>query len=133
MEALRKSAHQVTPGNKAEYYLLTKIVDAITGSFSPRGLTKEFKNTTMSVTDVATKIPAVPLTDRNAMAIYNNHATEVLYIGNSDVTADTVAGTTSGWKIDAGSYLQLDITAAIELYAAFESGESGMVQILELA
>lgn len=133
IEGLRKSISPVTPGDNSEYYVLTKIVDAITGSFSPSGLTKEFKNTTMLVGDVATKIPATPLTDRNAMAIYNGHATKTLYIGNSNVTADTVVGTTSGWKIDAGSYLQLDIKETIEMYAIYEGGVSAMVQIMEVA
>jgi hypothetical protein len=119
------------PNNKVA--VDTNILNVISGTFAQSGLTKELKNTTMTITDVATEIPATPLTDRNAIAIFNKHASQTLYIGNSDVTADTVDGKTSGWEIDPNSYIQLDIRDTITLYAVFPTGESGKVKIMEVA
>lgn len=132
LEAIRKSAHQVTPGNKSEYYLLTKIADAVTGSFSPSGLSTAFRNSTFDISVVAIKLPPVALVGRNSMIIYNRSTTEILYIGNSDVTADVVDGTTSGWQIEPNSYFPIDITDDIVLYGIFATG-THKIQILELA
>jgi hypothetical protein len=106
--------------------------DSVSGTFSPTGLTKGLLVTTMTITDVATKIPLSALLERNAVSIQNKGA-EILYLGNSNVTADSVEGTTSGWEIYAGSYMGFDITDAIDIYGICETGKSVLIKILELA
>lgn len=132
LEAIRKSAHEVNIGDKSEYYLLTKIADAITGSFTPSGLRNAFRNTTLDVSTTALPLPATALSQRNSIVIYNLSTTQTLYIGNSDVTADVVNGTTSGWQVAAESYFSTDITPDIVLYGVYASG-THKVQVLELA
>lgn len=133
LEAIRKSAEEVTPGSKADYYLKTKIIDAIAGSFSPSGLSQEIKITTTTITDVATPLPATPLVGRNALSLRNKSLTETLYIGPSTVTADTVAGITSGWEVAPNGNIGFDITDDVILYARCETGKSAVVKIMELA
>lgn len=99
---------------------------------TPSGLKTAFRNTTFDVSGVAVELPPIPLTGRNSMIIYNRSTTEILYVGNSNVTADTVNGTTSGWQIEPNSYFPLDITDDIVLYGIFASG-THKIQVLELA
>ena len=102
------------------------------GTFSPTGLTTELKITTMTIGDTATKIPLSALGDRNALALHNKGAV-TLYIGNSDVTADSAVGTTSGWEVESNSFLNLDIRDTIEIYGRCEAGQSVTVKLMELA
>lgn len=97
------------------------------------GLTTAIRTTTMTVTDVATPLPAVPLANRQAIAIVNLDAAEVLYIGNSNVTADRVAGNTAGWEVNAQEGFNLDVTDTIVLYGIAEAGQSILVKIMEIA
>lgn len=132
LEVLRKAGNQINPGDGSDYYIATKVIEAITGSFSPSGLRNAFLNTTFDLSTTAQPLPATALTDRNSMIIYNRSTTEILYVGNSDVTADTVNGTTSGWQVEPNSYFPLDITDDIVLYGVYASG-TYKVQILELS
>jgi len=134
LDVIRKAGRFIVPGDKTGYYLAVNILDAITGSFSPSGLSKEMKITTITVSDTAIVIPATALTDRNSMSIYNKSTTTIVYIGPSNsVAASSVDGTTSGWEIDPGSYFSLDIKDDIEIYAICPSGESAQLKIMELA
>lgn len=134
LEAIRKSAHEVNMGSKAEYYLLTKIKDAITGSFTPSGLFTDWIITTMDVNDTASQaLPATPLTNRNSIIVFNKSTTDTLYIGKTNVTADTVNGTTSGWEIPASSYYAIDVQDDIIIYGRCEAGKTVKVKIMELA
>jgi hypothetical protein len=99
---------------------------------TPSGLKIAFQNTTMPLSTTAQPLPAVSLAKRNSIVIYNLSSTEILYIGNSDVTADIVDGTTSGWQISPLSYFSTDITPAITLYGVYANG-THKVQVLELA
>lgn len=130
LEAIRKSAHEVTPGNRAEYYLLTKIAEAV---FSPSGLSKDYLITVMDVTDVASTVPTAPLVDRNSLIIVNWSMTEKVYIGKSNVTADLVNGTTSGWQIAPLSYFASDVKDSILFYGICEPGKTAKVQVFEVA
>lgn len=99
---------------------------------TPSGLKIAFRNTTTTLSTTALPLPATALTKRNSIIIYNLSTTEILYIGNSDVTADVVDGITSGWQVAPQSYFSTDITPAITLYGVYATG-THKVQILELA
>jgi hypothetical protein len=103
------------------------------GSITPSGLSETFKVTTLDVTDTATPLPATALTNRNAMTVINHHASEILYIGDSNVTADLVVGTTSGYQLQAGFEFNIDITDDIILYGRAATGQTIRVQVVEIA
>lgn len=132
LDAIRKSANQIIPGDDREYYLATKLIDAIEGSFSPSGLSKDWRVTTLIVSDTAIPIPAIALSDRNSLIIHNKGSNK-LYLGKADVTADTVLGTTSGWEIVSTSYYSLDVKDNIIIYGICEAGQSTTLKVLELA
>lgn len=103
------------------------------GQFKLSGLNIAFRPFTFTVTDVAAPLPMPALTNRNSIIIFNK-GTETLYIGNSDVTADSVDGsTTSGWQVIPNSFFAIDITDSIILYGVCESGKTTKVQTLEAA
>lgn len=130
LEAIRKSAGEVTPGNNTEYFILTKIKDAIEGSFTPSGLTIGQKNTVLSIGTSALPIPATSLTDRNTMAVHNK-GTSTLYLGDSSVTADDAA-TTGGWELPAGEKIFVDISDGIPLYG-IRASLTEAVKVWEIA
>ena len=100
----------------------------------PSGLRTAVKITTMDITDAAADpLPAIPLVDRNSLSIHNKSATVTVYIGNINVTADTVDGTTSGWELAPNSFLNFDITDDVILYARTPTGQIAKVKILEMA
>lgn len=107
-----------------------KIYDS-TVEVIPSGLRTAFKCTTQTISTTAQALPTIPLDKRNSIVIYNA-STEILYIGNADVTADFIEGTTSGWQVDPKSYFPTDITTDVVLYGIFASG-SHKIQILEIA
>jgi hypothetical protein len=105
----------------------------VTGEFSVSGLREAIRTTTMTVSDTAIPLPAVALTNRNSITIVNFSTTEILYIGNSNVTADRVVGVTSGYEVNPGEGFNLDITDDIVLYGVFETGASSLIKVTELA
>lgn len=115
-----------------EFNNLIHVRTKTTGSLTLSGLNIDWLPTTMTVGDTATPIPATPLTERNSIIIYNQGA-EKLYIGKSNVTADSVVGTTSGWQIPANSYFALDVRDTIVIYGICETGKTTQLQILEVA
>lgn len=98
---------------------------------TPSGLQNSFRTTTMLIGDVAAPIPATPLSDRNSLSIANLDSAETLYIGDSNVTANRVVGTTSGWEVGPGETLNFDVKDTIIIYGRAESGKSIMVKVLE--
>ena len=134
LEAIRKSANPITPGDNSDLYIATKVIEDITGSFAPSGLRTGWLITTLLVSATAIKIPTTAFTDRNSIEIHNLSSTYNLYIGPANtVTADAVAGTTSGKIIPPDSYWSIDITDAIDIYGICASGESALVQVMEVA
>lgn len=107
-------------------------LDGQTVNASPVGLSVDHKNTVMDVSTTAVAMPMTPLTGRNSLAIRNLSLTETLYIGKSDVTADTVNGNTSGWQVGPNETYNVDITSEIIIYGRTSSG-SIKVQTRELA
>jgi hypothetical protein len=98
------------------------------------GLRKSLKVRCYEITDVPQFIPAIPLDDRNYLAIQNKSTSEIVYMGNDDVTADSVVGSeTSGWEIDIGEKLNLDIKDSIGVWLVCESGKTAIVKTMELA
>lgn len=129
LECIRKATEPLESGYKNQYRLRT----SATGEFTPTGLKTSFLPTTFLIGDTASPLPATPLTDRNSIIIYNRSSDYSLFIGNVDVTADSVVGTTSGWEIPKNSYFALDIKDSIILYGIYPLGTSGKVQVLEVA
>lgn len=133
ISGLRKALNEIIPNDNTEYYLATKLIDAVGGSFAPSGLSNGGKVTTTSVSTTAVKIPTVNLTSRNAISILNTSGSTTLYLGfDNTVTADTVAGTTSGWEVGPNEIWHIDITDSIDIYGVVASG-SILVKILEVS
>lgn len=116
-----------------EFNNLIHVRTKTTGSLTLSGLNIDWLPTTMIVGDTALPLPAIPLDQRNSIIIYNQSATETLYIGKSNVTADSVVGVTSGWQIPAKSYFALDVRDTIIIYGICETGKTAQVQVLEVA
>lgn len=104
----------------------------VTGEIQITGLGLAIRTTTMLVGTTPVKLPAAPLADRNSVQVLNLDDNEILYIGNSDVTADRVVGTTSGFEVGPGNSFQSDIRGTIEIYGVVASG-SIMVKVTEVA
>lgn len=100
------------------------------GTFIPSGMS-DFRITTMDITDTASKIPAVALTDRKSLSIINLNTTDSIYLGKSDVTADSITGTTSGWPIFPNSVHNIDFSGGIDVYGRAESGKTVQIKVIE--
>ena len=109
------------------------ITGDVNGSFSPTGLSVDFRITTMDVSSVAIPLPAVSLAARNAVSITNLDQAETLYIGKSNVTPDAVNGTTSGWEVGPNESFNIDVTDAITLYGRCQTGVTVKIKIFEVA
>jgi len=109
------------------------IVDPITGTFTFSGLSTEVKVTTLDVPDTEVALPATALSGRNSLSILNTDGVETLYIGPTGLTADNIAGTTSGDEIGPGNKFAIDITDSITLYARAEAGKTIRVKVSEYA
>ena len=105
----------------------------LAGTVTPGGLRTAIKVTTMDVTSTVGAMPPVPLTKRNSLSIQNKSATVTIYLGNINVTADTVDGTTSGWELAPNSFLNFDITDDVIIYAITPIGQTAKVKILEMS
>lgn len=95
----------------------------------PSGLRVRLKITNTTVSDVASQVPAVPLTARNSIIIENN-GLDPIYIGESNVSN---SGANEGWKIDPSSIFSTDITDLIQIYAIAPIGKTVTLKIMELA
>ncbi len=132
IEAIRKSAEELVPGDKSNYYIKTGLTGG--GEITPSGLNTEGKNTTIDIGDTYAKLPSTPLNDRNALSIHNTSTTDILYIGfDSNVTADNVLGNTSGRQLGTGQVMNFDVTNNVEIYAIAPTGKTIRVHLMELA
>ena len=93
---------------------------------SATGLKNAIKSTSITVTDVAQKIPGTALIDRNGMII-KICGTEDVYFGDVSVTP------TNGYPKKYIEELSLDIKDNIELYAICATGKTCEIRILEVS
>ncbi len=106
----------------------------VTGELSISGLRIGGRNTTMNVTDTATKLPAVPFPDRNSMSVTNLSGVDIVYVGfSAAVTADRVIGITSGAELGPNEGMNFDLTDAVEIWGITEAGKTVMIKIMEIA
>lgn len=103
------------------------------GTFTFAGLSKDWLITTTSIGDTATALPITPLADRNSLMIRNTSATETVYIGKLNVTADLVIGTTSGLPLAPGDQFAVDVRNNVVIYGRCAAGKSAIVQVVEFA
>ncbi len=100
----------------------------VSGTFQSSGLSTSLKNSVMTITDVASKVPATPLTNRNALSI-RVWGSNTVYFGGSTVTA------AAGYPRLSLEEIQMDIkdNSSVELWAICASGQTSEVRILEVA
>lgn len=98
---------------------------------TPVGLSTDIRQQRVTVGDVATKVPASPLSGRNTITI-RILGTSVVYIGDSSVTT---TGATGGYPKFQYEEVIVDVrdNASVEIYAICATGESCELAILELA
>lgn len=89
-------------------------------------LTANIKSTAVSVSTSAVKLPTTVMEGRRSILIYNNHASNILYVGDNNVTTST------GIPIAAASDISIDVTDDVILYG-IASGASTDVRILEMS
>jgi hypothetical protein len=131
-EVIRKaSGRTADPDKNPIYWLYTKIFGSVSGSFIPSGLNEAIRVTTMDIGTSALTLPASALSNRNHIKVTNHDEVATLYIGNSNVTADRVIGTTSGDEVPPGESWHMDITDDIVIYGI--STQTIRVKIVEVA
>ena len=103
-------------------------VNLIAGEVNTSGLSKALKPTAKTITDVATKVPTVPLDDRNGISV-RVWGDATVYFGDGTVTA------ANGYPKRKYEEIMIDIkdNPSVELYAICASGESSEIRILEVA
>lgn len=108
--------------------LNVNVLNQIDGEFSPAGLRTALRSRAISITDVPTKIPLIPLVDRNTMSV-RVWGAQVVFFGASDVTA------AQGYPKFQYEEISMDVQddASVELYAVCASGQSSEVRVLEIA
>ena len=110
------------------------VTGSFTGTFTPSGINIAIQTKTIDVDDTAGQaLPATPLTDRNSMVVHNKSTTDVLYVGPSTVTADSVIGSTSGHEVYPGETFAIDIKDSVILYGRAETGKTIRVKVTEIA
>lgn len=97
---------------------------------SPAGLRVRLKITNIVVTDIASPIPLIALSERNSIIIQNRDVSETIFIGESDVQA---SGTLEGWELSPTSFFSTDITEDIVLYGIAPTGKTVNLKVMELA
>jgi hypothetical protein len=114
---------------KAKWYRRTKA----DGEFIFTGLSIAFRTTTKIIGDIEIALPPSVLSARKSFCVHNK-GPNILYIGESGVTADSVDGSfTSGWEVLPNSYFNVDTAEAVELYGICETGKTTTIKILELS
>lgn len=113
LEAIRRSAEEITPGNPQELRIRT----AVSGGVTTSGL-----NTGGKITEVVldstnwTPLPATPLANRNAICIQNRSLIEI------KMNYDNTVPTYTGVVIVSNGERFYDITDQIIVYAKATSG-----------
>ncbi len=137
LEAIRKSAKQVTPGDNTEQYIRVGPTDGqpldINGEFVFSGLSTAIKISTETISDVASPVPLVSLVGRNSISIQNKSGSEILYVGPSNVEANSIVGGNGGWEIPPSEALNFDIKDTVIVYGIAPAGKTILVKILEMA
>lgn len=128
LEVLKKAGFIPDDTKLTEYALRT----SATGTFTPSGLQTNIRTTTLDVSTTAQLLPTIALENRNSLIVYNSSQTDKLYLGGSDVTADMVLGTTSGYELAPQSFFNIDITDDIVLYGIVSNG-TVRVKVTEVA
>ena len=107
------------------------VAGGVTGTLQPQGLSTALRQKHVTITDVATKIPATALTDRNTMTIRVIGANTV-YLGSSTVVS-TLGHADGGYPKYQNEEFAVDIqaSAAVDLYGICETGKTCIVAILE--
>jgi len=94
---------------------------------------EQFQSVLQTVTTVgtnATKVPASALAYRKAIIIQNVHASNIVYIGSSTVTADTAA--TGGFQLGPLDAVAITLDGSVDMYA-IASGANTPVVTIEMA
>lgn len=106
----------------------------VTGTITPSGLQNGGLNTTVLITDTATKLPVTALSDRNSILLKNESQTTYVRLGfDNTVIAELAVGNLTGKKLDPEDEFNVDIKDTVELWAIAPSGESALIQIMELS
>lgn len=100
----------------------------VSGDFQSSGLQKQLKSQSIIITEVPTKVPAIPIVDRNAISI-RVWGTNVVYFGDASVTVE------DGYPKKQFEEISLDVkdNAAVEIYAVCSIGQTCELRIMELA
>lgn len=85
-----------------------------------------FSHNAVTVTATATKLPSTNLTNRKAITLFNMSETDIVYLGNSDVT------TANGYPLERRQGLPLDLSTGAQIYGICESGKTAEVRVLEV-
>lgn len=95
---------------------------------SPSGLSTGLKTSRVIITDVAQKVPATALANRNAISI-RVLGINTVYFGNSTLT------TSNGYPKFQYEEITADIkdNASVDIYAVCEAGRTCEIAILEIA
>lgn len=131
LEALKKAAEEITPGDLSDYYIKVKnpageTID-ITGDFTASGLTVAGKITEVALNSSTwTALPSTALTNRNGMGIQNPNGVEIKL--NFDNTEPGYVG----WKIAPNGETFLDVRDTIVIYAKSASSTPTVV-IMEVS
>lgn len=101
----------------------------LTGEFQFSGLSTGLDTQAVFVSDVAVKVPAVPLVNRNGLSVRVLTQNITVYFGNSGVTP------VNGYPKFYREEIILDIkdNTAVDLWAVCDTGVTGQLRIIELA
>lgn len=100
----------------------------VTGEIQPLGLKTDIKAQSLTITDIASKIPSAALTGRNGLTV-RVWGTNTVFFGDASVT------TTEGYPKFQYEEISLDIQSnpTVALWAVCATGETSEVRILEVA
>lgn len=126
-EAQNVTITNITADNKVALDVAIK-EGAVSGSFTPSGLSNAIKTQSVTVTDVAAPIPGTVLVGRNSVG-FRNMGPSIVYFGDSSVT---VGG---GWPKFVDEEFHVDITddTNVQVYAVCDTGQTSEVRIIEVA
>ncbi len=86
----------------------------------------EFVTGSITVTDVATRIPTTNMNNRKAISVTNYSGTNWIFIGGIGVT------TATGYPIQPYQGIPFDLGSGAYLYAICETGKTADVRFLEI-
>jgi len=104
-----------------------RVVDSNAGATIPN---TALENKVVAISTTAAQIDASPLSSRKKIMIQND-GNRPVFIGKSDVTADTTAAT-GGLRLNRGSVLELELGPAVGIFGVTANGSSN-IRVIELA